>query len=74
MNREITSSFVPKFKDGTEYELVNLPGKSKLGSGAYAMVKLVKKKDFDEFYALKEVHLIFPTPQKLALDRLEKYF
>ena len=50
---------IPTFPDGSEYELVVLQNnaKNKLGSGAYASVKLVKKKGADEFYALKEIDL-----------------
>ena len=55
MSEVDTQNYVPTFPDGSEYELVKLPGKTKLGAGAYSSVKLVKKKDADEFYALKEV-------------------
>lgn len=48
---------IPRFPDGSEYEIINIDNKSKLGSGAYASVKLVKKKNADEYYAIKEMDL-----------------
>ena len=47
---------IPRFPDGSEYDLINMENK-KLGSGAYATVKLVKKKNVDEYYAVKEIDL-----------------
>lgn len=58
-NNYSDNSKIPIFPDGTEYEFVDLPNhkNNKLGDGAYASVKLVKKKNADEFYALKEIDL-----------------
>lgn len=58
-HNHIDNTKIPTFPDGSEYEVVNLPNhkNNKLGNGAYASVKLVRKKNLDEFYALKEIDL-----------------
>ena len=70
MKREMK---IPTFPDGSEYDIVNLQNnaKNKLGCGAYASVKLVKKKGADEFYALKEIDLKNISPEDITNIRRE---